>query len=97
LLGIPSYYYGNPWWAGFPGTTKIRFQRQEIPKSFEMPASPDSEELSKFFFLLLSRSAITTSNVEPEQFESKFAKLPHGYKELEAEFLLRTFVWFLSK
>lgn len=97
LLGIPSYYYGNPWWAGFPGTTKIEFQGQKIPSTRAMPVPPDSEQLSRFFALLLSRSAITTSNVEPEQFESKFAKLPPGYEDTEVEFLLRTFSWFLSK
>lgn len=86
ILGTPAYYYGNPWWEGFPGTARISVNLTQ--GSQPTPARKFSRREAQTFFLgLLDRSIPTTSNIEPKIFREKFAELPVGYEDLESESL----------
>ena len=80
LQGKPSYYFGNPWWAGFPGTTKVHDFKAISTDDYVVPSEADIEQwLSDF----VAQCVPTTSNVDIGDFSEKFAPLPELFPDLE--------------
>ena len=94
LMGKPAYYFGNPWWEGFPGTQKI--SRRDFTDG-RLPDCPRFEriEYEKWAENLLESSVPSTANVPPEVFSSKYVELPAGYADYEANELTRLIDRFL--
>lgn len=93
LRGKPSYYYGNPWWAGFPGTHKLDgFDRILLEES----SPPTSASIRDWLSGLVTSCVPTTSNVELRQFSEKFAALPEYFSELEKTSIQLTLEDFIS-
>ena len=82
LSGKPGYYFGNPWWQGFPGTTQIS------SSNLLMGNLPNTDVFSEQNFTrwadaLVNAATLTTSNISNAAFAAKFAELPSGYAEAE--------------
>ena len=94
LMGKPAYYFGSPWWEGFPGTQKIS---QRDVTDGRLPDCPRFEriEYEKWAEKLLQSSVPSTANVPPEVFSSKYVPLPAGYADFEAKALARVMERFL--
>jgi hypothetical protein len=93
LQGKESYYFGFPWWQGFPGTTRV-----SSLDNLDMSTEPRQHisEAEGWIGDLVSRSVPTTSNIDLQEFASRFALLPEGYSSLEFEALRALFIDFLS-
>jgi len=95
IKGIPSYYYGNPWWEGFPGTKRIF--SDSGPQKHLVPADKfTSESFRDYAQLLIEKSIPSTSNVETETFRKKFADLPSDFEALEVESLIKQLLLFFE-
>ena len=86
LLGKPAYYYGNPWWEGFPGTVKVS---QSDFDAGAFPACPgfSTDSYEVWANTLIAGSVVSTANVGLENFEGKFTALPGGYASIEKDAL----------
>ena len=80
LKGKPSYYFGNPWWAGFPGTTKVHDFKAISTDNHVAPSEADIEQWLTDF---VAQCVPTTSNVDLGDFSQKFAPLPGHFPDLE--------------
>jgi hypothetical protein len=80
LQGKPSYYFGNPWWAGFPGTTKLH-DFTGISTNNSVVVNDDDIDLWLRNFV--AKCLPTTSNVDFGDFSQKFAPLPANFPSLE--------------
>ena len=93
LQGKPSYYFGNPWWAGFPGTSKIHDFKEISLDDLVIPSGADIEQwLSNF----VAQCVPTTSNVENGDFFEKFAPLPGYFADLEERSIRMTLQSFID-
>ena len=93
LRGKPSYYFGNPWWAGFPGTAKVD---HFATMSFESKDPPTDSSIEEWLTHFLVRCIPTTSNVEASVFSRKFAPLPLHFRDIEETSLRITLEDFIS-
>ena len=86
LGGVPGFYYGSPWWEGFPGTARIS---PENLYGGDMPeVKPHTDSLfDQWVRDILERSIPSTSNLANPDFAAKFAGLPNGFSTAEAEAL----------
>lgn len=94
LKGKPSYYFGNPWWAGFPGTCKLD-NFAKVPVTQCNP--PTRESVEEWLVGFVTNCIPTTSNVELHQFSQKFATLPDYFAELEKLSIQLTLEDFISQ
>jgi len=93
LQGKPSYYFGNPWWAGFPGTTKVHDFKGISTDDYAIPSEVDIEQwLSNF----VAQCVPSTSNVEIGDFSRKFAPLPAYFPDLEERSIRMTLQGFIG-
>ena len=93
LQGKPSFYYGNPWWAGFPGTTKVDEFKEFSTDDYVNPSGAEIEEwLSNF----IAQCVPTTSNVDVGAFHQKFAPLPGYFPDLEERSIRMTLQRFIE-
>ena len=93
LQGKPSYYFGNPWWAGFPGTTKVHDFKAISTDDYVVPSEADIDQwLSDF----VAQCVPTTSNVDIGDFSQKFAPLPEYFADLEERSIRMTLQDFLD-
>lgn len=84
LKGKAAYYFGFPWWQGFPGTTRVeRFEDLQIKAEQKEVVDGAEHWIRKLIYQCIP----TTSNVNFEEFPRRFALLPEGYPELELESL----------
>ncbi len=86
LMGKSGFYFGNPWWEGFPGTSRITAEDLRNGILREAPAYT-GQKFDQWVEGLLETAVSSTSNVSNEVFSSKYAALPEGYRELEANSL----------
>lgn len=94
LQGKPSYYFGNPWWAGFPGTTKLQNFTGILTDELATPTEATIEHwLSNF----VANCVPTTSNVDGGDFSRKFAPLPEYFPELEERSIRMTLQDFIGE
>ena len=93
LQGKPSFYFGNPWWAGFPGTTKVQdFSGISAAKN----VIPSEAEIDQWLSNLVRRCVPTTSNVDIGDFSQKFAPLPASFPDLEERSIRMTLQSFIE-
>ena len=93
LQGKPSYYFGNPWWAGFPGTTKVHDFKGISTDDYVLPSDEDIEQWLTNF---VAQCVPTTSNVDIGDFSQKFATLPRYFPDLEERSIRMTLQGFID-
>ncbi len=86
ISGKPAYYFGNPWWEGFPGTVKVS-RKNMVDGKLPSCGSFSAQSCEAWVNGLLAKSILSTSNVSNEIFSTKFAELPSGYGGLEVDAL----------
>lgn len=93
LQGKPSYYFGNPWWAGFPGTSKIHDFSGMSMEDNKIKGEADIEQWLSTF---VAQCVPTTSNVDIGDFSQKFAPLPGYFAGLEERSIRMTLQAFIE-
>jgi hypothetical protein len=81
LMGVPVYYFGDPWWSGLPGTARVDFRR---PKGF--PPVIDGAKADVAGFLEDKVMTCMVPGLAGEAvaaIERRLGPLPVGLKEAE--------------
>ena len=84
FLGTPVIYFGNPWWAGLPGTTKVT-DGFDINEVFSQ-TMPSTEEVFQFFDNLTLDTVLPGLGAENLSTVTKrLGQIPRDFLELESK------------
>jgi len=77
LIGVPVFYFGDPWWNGLPGTRRIDFFARS--EDFAPPNSVDSDAVEAFILgTVMDRMIPGLASESVATAESRWGPLPEG-------------------